>query len=270
MITSQDLSISDLSFVELMTLEPHGPDTFVGLAPRYPWGGRLFGGQVVAQAVRAAQFTVPEGYFVHSVHSYFIRGGTPAEPVRFEVDRIRNGRSFVTRRVVARQSNGAILNLSASFQIEEEASDVQTMEPPLVAGPNQEEDFGWGNMLQRNRVLEEKAHTVTWMRMSQDIPEELASVALLFLSDASPSGAVRATHPASEGSMKADREKFMVASLDHTVYFHRSVDPADWLLVDQHCHGLVGNRGLAVGSIFCSEGIHVASVVQEVLLRENR
>ena len=107
-------------FQSLMRLESHGPDVFVGIGPSYPWG-RVYGGQVVAQALRAAYETVDSpDYHVHSLHAYFIRGGDYEEPIRYEVDRIRNGRSFLTRRVVARQSVGPILNLSASFQIRED------------------------------------------------------------------------------------------------------------------------------------------------------
>ena len=116
-------------FKTLMTLESHGPDVFVGVGPVYPWG-RVYGGQVVAQALRAAYATVEEGYDVHSLHAYFIRGGDCDEPIRYEVDRIRNGRSFLTRRVVARQSCGPILNLSASFQIREDQADVQECAMP--------------------------------------------------------------------------------------------------------------------------------------------
>ena len=105
--------------IRFFELEPHGPDTFVGEGPRYPWGG-LFGGQIVAQAFNAAARTVDTGLGVHSLRAYFIRRGDHTEPIRFEVDRIRNGRSFATRRVVARQAIGAILNLEASFQRYEE------------------------------------------------------------------------------------------------------------------------------------------------------
>ncbi len=267
--TSVQLSISDVTFSELMDLEPHGPDTFVGLSPKYPWGGRLFGGQVVAQALRAAQSTVDEEYSVHSIHSYFIRGGTPKEPVRFEVDRIRNGRSFITRRVVARQSNGAILNLSASFQKDEEAADVQPHRAPIVPGPEHLEDTGWGNMLERRRALEEFGRTVTWIRLSQELEDDprLATCAFLFISDSVPTGAVRAAHPATTNDPDS-RYQFMGASLDHIVYFHRPVDPTEWLLADVNCHGLVGARGLSIGNVYDQSGVQVASVVQEVLLRE--
>ena len=117
--------IRDVEFLDLLRLEPHGPDTFVGIVARYPWGERLYGGQVVAQALRAAAATVDADRPAHSLHSYFIRPGTPLEPIRYEVERLRDGKSFSTRQVVARQSGGAILNISVSFQIREEEADVQ-------------------------------------------------------------------------------------------------------------------------------------------------
>ena len=105
---------------QLFALEPHGSDTFIVAGRHYPWGG-LYGGHIVAQALWAAAETVDPIMEPHSVRAYFIRRGDTTEPVRYEVDRIRNGKSFSTRRVVAAQSNGAILNLEASFQIFEEA-----------------------------------------------------------------------------------------------------------------------------------------------------
>src|SRR4249919_3679576 len=107
----------------MFELSPHGTDTYVGAGPRYPWGG-LYGGQIVAQALQAATATVDPQFAVHSLRAYFIRRGDHAEPVRYEVDRIRNGRTFCTRRVVARQSVGAILNLEASYQAPEDADDI--------------------------------------------------------------------------------------------------------------------------------------------------
>jgi acyl-CoA thioesterase II len=120
-------------FHGMMILEPHGPDTFVASGPRYPWGG-LYGGQIVAQALRAASLTVEPAYRLHSLHAYFIRLGDASEPIRLEVDRIRNGRSFLTRRVVARQSGGAILNLSSSFQVPESGCPLPRSCVP-IAGP---------------------------------------------------------------------------------------------------------------------------------------
>ena len=118
-----------MNLIEILDLAPHGPDTFVGAGPHYPWGG-LYGGQIVAQALQAATSTVDPQFVVHSLRAYFIRRGDHSEPVRYEVDRIRNGRSFCTRRVVARQSVGAILNLEASYHAPEEAADIETVAIP--------------------------------------------------------------------------------------------------------------------------------------------
>ncbi len=266
---STDLDVSQIRFVDLLDLEPHGPDTYVGWAPRYPWG-RLFGGQVVAQALRAAQQTVDPHYPVHSLHAYFIRGGTSDEPVRFEVDRIRNGRSFITRRVVARQSNGAILNLSASFHAREEAPDIQPPVMPEVEQPEVLPDTGWGQMLGRRQVTREFGHSAVWLRLEQELPDDpqLAACALAFISDAAPTGAVRATHPIQPKNDEEKHKLFVGASLDHSLYFQRPVDPTGWLLADVTCHTMVGARGLSIGNVFDQNGVQVASLVQEVLLRE--
>lgn len=270
---SDAASIDDVSFQDLLTLEPHGPDTFVAIAPRYPWG-RLFGGHVVAQALRAAQLTVPDGYACHSLHSYFIRGGTHAEPVRFEVDRIRNGRSFITRRVVARQSTGAIFNLSCSFHVGESAPDVQVVQPPAdTPDPDGLENTGWGNMLDRRAVNTSHGRLTMWIRLTDVLDPgntELASCGLAFISDSVPTGAVRATHPQKAANRAESHQLFSGASLDHSVYFHRTVDPTQWLLADVVCHSFVEARGLTVGNLFDQSGCHVATIVQEALLRERR
>ncbi len=267
------MSINDISFAELITLEPHGPDTFVASAPRYPWG-RLFGGQVVAQALRAAQLTVPDGYGCHSLHSYFIRGGTSNEPVRFEVDRIRNGRSFITRRVVARQSNGAIFNLSCSFHIGEDSPAVQVVEMPAdLPHPDELENTGWGNMLDRRAVGSTHGRLTMWIRLADVVGSDdpaLSLCGLAFISDSVPTGAVRATHPHQVASREESHQVFSGASLDHSIYFHRPVDPTQWLLADVVCHSLVEARGLTVGNVFDDAGSHVATIVQEALLRERR
>src|SRR4051812_19456331 len=143
-----------MDFSTMMNLESHGPDTYVGIGPKYPWGG-LYGGQIVAQALRAALLTVEPQFRVHSLHAYFIRRGDHEEPIRFEVDRIRNGRSFVTRSVIARQSIGAILNMSASFQIDEPAPDTQIAQPPAVPDPEGVPATQWMGMFERHFVQDE-------------------------------------------------------------------------------------------------------------------
>lgn len=265
------MRIDEIRFDQLIDLEPHGADTYVGVAPQYPWS-RLFGGQVVAQALRAAQKTVEPEYEVHSVHAYFIRGGTHNEPVRYEVDRIRNGRSFITRRVVARQSNGAILNLSASFQTPEREADVQSMIAPTdIPPPEEAADIGWGQFLGRRTAVTEFGRTVSWVKIESDRPDDpaLDACSLAFVSDAVPTGAVRAAHPL-QVPRNEIRDTFVGASLDHIVYFHRPSHAHQWLLADMRCHGLVGGRGLSVGNLFDPDGVHVLTIVQEVLLREKR
>lgn len=261
--------VSDVSFMELMDLSHRGPDTFMGISPRYPWG-RLFGGQVVAQALRAAQLTVDDRYRVHSLHAYFIQGGTHREPIRFEVDRLRNGRSFWVRQVVARQSNGAILNLSASFQVDEEAADVQTMSPPTgIPGPDDSLDHGWGKMLDRRLAVSEFGRTNVWIKLAQTLPDDdrIHACALAYISDGLPTGAVRATHPI-QVPRERTNEVFRGASLDHIIHFHRPSNASRWMLADVQCHGLNRSRGLSIGNMFDEDGVQIATITQQVLLRE--
>ena len=267
---SHALTMSAREFSALMKLEPHGPDVFVGISPEYPWG-RIFGGQVVAQALRAAAHTVDPKFKVHSLHSYFIRGGTSEEPVRYEVDRIRNGRSFVTRRVVARQSNGAILNLSCSFQIEEDQAEVQTFEMPTdLPGPEEIENDGWGWLLDERNIEfgPGDARSAGWVRIEDEIGESdiLHACGLAFTSDSIQFGAARRTHPI-QVSREQHHDVFIGASLDHAMWFHRPTRADRFHLYEFRSHGLTGGRGLVSGQLFSADGVHVASIAQEVLLR---
>ncbi len=135
----------------MFELSPHGTDVLVGTGPRYPWGG-LYGGQIVAQALRAAASSVDPAFEPHSIRAYFIRRGDHTEPVRYEVDRIRNGRSFATRRVVARQAVGAILNAESSFQRPEPAALVQTVTMPDVPSPEALPSDSWSTAFDRRSV----------------------------------------------------------------------------------------------------------------------
>ena len=164
------------SFSELFELAPHGPDVYVGIGPQYPWGG-LYGGQIVAQALRAATMTVDDELAVHSIRAYFIRRGDHKEPVRYEVDRIRNGRSFATRRVVARQAIGAILNAESSFQRPEESPVVQTVEMPSVPSPDGLEQDSWSDHFSRAFVPADAVtdsrdglgRSTAWFKVNHDI-----------------------------------------------------------------------------------------------------
>ncbi|MEC8922989.1 MAG: acyl-CoA thioesterase domain-containing protein [Actinomycetota bacterium] len=262
---------------QILRLEPHGADAFVGESPAYEWG-RIYGGLVIAQALRAAMFTVDiEGHSVHSLHAYFILGGDPNEPVRYEVDRLRNGRSFSTRRVVARQSGGAILNLSCSFQREEDGPDVSTSIFPVdVKRPEESEPIEWGIGLDA-RLEHESTHPArhrVWARFSDTIGDSQDDhyAALAYLSDTNAMDAVVSAHPAqSLLDDKSDElnweEMYMAASLDHAVWFHRAVRADEWLLFDLSPHQLKGTRGLATGDVFTEGGELVATVAQQGLVR---
>ena len=271
--------IRDTDFGELLHLEPHGPDTFVAMVARYPWGNRLFGGQVVAQALKAAAATVEPDRLAHSLHSYFIRPGSTTEPIRFEVERLRDGRSFCTRQVVARQSAGAILNLSVSFQVAEDEADRQVASLPAdIPMPDDPSltDASWGNLLQRKAVdlpgVDESGRRLGyWIRLDTDLGDDAVehTCALAFMSDAAPSRSARSPHPDFSNDF-SDRGKFQGASLDHAVWFHRPARADEWHWFDTRSHGLSGARGLVTGDVLSVDGIHVATIAQEVLLRRAR
>jgi acyl-CoA thioesterase-2 len=261
-------------FVAMLALEPHGPDVWVGTGPRYPWGG-LYGGQIVAQALRAAASSVEPQFRVHSLHAYFIRRGDHTEPVRYEVDRVRNGRSFVTRTVTARQAVGAILSMSVSFQIDEEAPEVQAAELPEAPLPDELEQDSWSSMFDRATVpvpdLVGRARG--WLRIRGELGDDpiLHACALAYLSDDYPTDAVVALHPdRARPDSPPDEHPFVAFSLDHAIWFHRPLRADEWHLTAMVCHGIISSRGTTVGHVFTAEGVHVATVAQEVLLRRRR
>ena len=258
------------SLADLLLLEPHGPDTYIAANLDTPWG-RVFGGQVFAQGLRAASLTVDDRYVVHSVRAYFIRGGELAEPIRFEVDRIRNGKSFVTRRVVARQSAGAIFNLDASFQVPEERADVQVWSPPPVPEPDGCESISWSPLHERRVALMDRdaGRFAVWQKVAGPPIDEavFGACALAFVSDDVPMSAARTVHPIPPAA-PPHPDILMGASLDHATWFHRPPPVGEWLLFDVQAQGWHGGRGLAFGHVFTTAGLHIASIAQEVLVRE--
>ena len=265
---------------QILDLSPHGSDTFVGVGPQYPWGG-LYGGQIVAQALRAASLTIDDGFDVHSLRAYFIRRGDQDEPVRYEVDRLRNGRSFCTRRVVARQATGAILNLEASFQVAEPSADIETvpMAPGLPA-PDDLAQESWTTVFAR-AFVPPAAMTVgrtgggraaAWLRATESLDEDRLyhASAFAYLSDDIPTDAVVRAHPLAQLPEEERWKVMFSASLDHTIWFHRPMRADEWHLHDFTCQTFVGGRGLSLGHVFTAEGTHVATIAQEVLLRDSR
>jgi acyl-CoA thioesterase-2 len=283
-----------VDITDVLRLEPHGPDTWVGTGPQYEWGG-LYGGQIVAQALRAAAASVAEGFVPHSMRAYFIRAGDHTAPVRYEVDRPRDGKSFCTRRVIARQAlvmqggaatapgdteagvlhHQAILNLEASFTVAEESESIQTVELEPVPAPEElPAGQSWTSLFERRFVegTDARGRVQAWVRLTTELGEDplLQACALAFISDDFPTDAVIRAHPIGQWTAEDMYEGVFTASLDHTIWFHRPLRTDEWHLHDVSCHGFSNGRGLAIGNVFRADGTHVATVAQEVLLREQR
>jgi acyl-CoA thioesterase-2 len=254
---------------DLLQLEPHGPDTWIGTGPSYPWGG-LYGGQIVAQGLMAASHSVPEQFAVHSLHAYFIRRGDASAPIRYEVDRIRDGRSFFTRRIVARQSTGAILNMSASFQLREAGPEAQTQQRPDAPAPDDLQPNSWSPIFDRRPVprTPNTGRGSAWFRILHELGESPVqhACALAYASDDLPMDAVIASHPERPVAM----QDFWATSLDHAIWFHRPLRAEQWHIYDFTVQALGNNRGLTLGHIFTPAGEHIATVAQELLVRRRR
>lgn len=254
-----------MNFTDMMSLDERAPDSLIARGPSYPWGG-LYGGQIVAQALRAAAATVDEKFRVHSLHAYFIRRGDAEEPIRFDVDRLRDGNSFDTRAVVARQSMGAILHMSVSLSSREAAKYVQASPFPDVPRPEELTDTSWSRMFDRRIISDEGGRALAWFRIPGAPPDDpvLAACALAYLSDDLATDAVRSQQQGADG---VSGRHWNGISLDHAIWFHHPISGNEWQLHDFRCEGLGTPRGLAVGQVFSAEGAHLATVAQEVLLR---
>jgi acyl-CoA thioesterase-2 len=289
-----DAAMTNVDFLKLLDLEPAGSDRWIGLSPDNGWA-RVFGGQVVAQALRAAQHSVTERA-VHSLHGYFILGGDPKEPIQYDVERVRDGRSFTTRRVVASQRRVAIFVMSASFHMAEEGLDHEipapeqpdpdaTPDPRAFIAPAGEAALRQYEAfisriapievrpLDMKRYLPLKpgetrpARQVQWMRIGAELPDdaELHCAGLAYLSDLTLLDATLAVHGHSIAG-----GKFQLASLDHALWFHRPAKVDDWLLYVQDSPSAQGGRGLSRGLLYNRAGHLVASVAQEGLIRPRR
>ena len=257
-------------------------------SPPHVRGGtdRVYGGQVAAQSLLAAGRTVAEGA-VHSLHSYFLRPGDLSVPIVFEVDRIRNGRSFTTRRVVAIQHGEAIFNLQCSFHRAEpglEHADAMPEVPPPEELPDAaaialegqrmplstRPDSGLQLRFVTELPWERQAPGVRqqlWLRAASRLGDDplVHAVALTFASDLTLLDAAAQRH----GRSVSDPD-FAGASLDHCMWFHRPARADEWLLYDQRSPAAGGARGLNIGSIYRRDGVLAVTVVQEGLLRFGR
>ncbi|HEY2129910.1 MAG TPA: acyl-CoA thioesterase II [Streptosporangiaceae bacterium] len=265
------------SLVELLDLEQIEADIFRGRSPS-DWRQRVFGGQVAGQALVAAGRTVPADRAVHSLHAYFIGPGDPVVPIVYLVDRVRDGRSFTTRRVSAIQHGKTIFTLSASFHLDEPGLSHGSPMPavtPAESIPPVSHEFFAGNPIDLrfvgppvgiapNDVTE---HSLVWLRADGELPDDpLLHVCLMtYVSDLTLLDTVLRRH----GISWADGQ-ISGASLDHAMWFNRPFRADRWLLYDQESPSAAGARGLARGQVFTDQGELVVSVVQEGLIRQLR
>ncbi|GAA4246485.1 acyl-CoA thioesterase II [Dactylosporangium darangshiense] len=276
------------ALVRLLDLEALGDDRFLGISP--PVGPqRVFGGQVAGQALVAAGRTVEPGRQVHSLHGYFVRPGDPSVPITYTVESIRDGRSFSVRRSVAEQHGKVIFFMSASFHRPEEGLDHHEPAPLDVPPPDEvptmaerlakyPERAGIWTTVQQPidvRYVGEpgwvppgdrpaEARQRVWMRLDGKLPDDpvLHTCVLTFASDLTLLDSVLSAHGAVWGP-----GGFVGASLDHAMWFHRPFRADEWFLYDCVSPSASGARGLATGRMFTVDGRHIATAVQEGLLR---
>jgi acyl-CoA thioesterase-2 len=280
--------------VEILDLEPLELNLFRGRSPQSRWQ-RVFGGQVIGQALVAACRTVDDvtNRPPHSLHAYFLLGGDPKVPIIYDVDRIRDGKSFTTRNVKARQHGHAIFSMAVSFHVHEEGLSHQFSMPDVPqpdALPDEAElkKSVWPKMPEPVRRYYERERPIelrpvelgrylgeplkdgrfhVWLRATGRLPDEPAihQCVLAYASDMMLLDAALIPHQRSVFS-----EDIMAASLDHALWFHRPFRADEWLLYAQDSPNLAGSRGFARGLIFTADGTLVASVAQEGLLRQRR
>ena len=274
------------ALVDLLDLEQLEVNLFRGVSPPQS-PTRVFGGQVAAQALVAAGRTVPADREVHSLHAYFIRPGDPRVPIVYEAERVRDGRSFTTRRVLAIQHGEAIFSLSASFQVAEQGLEHTEPGPVGVPAPDTLPDLGervragkgvgWMSQIPRpidmrfvtepvwspERLAAVDGPSQVWMRADGALPDDrLLHVCLLtYASDLTLLGSVIARH---------DQQQVQMASLDHAMWFHRPFRADEWLLYTCYSPTATGSRGLATGRFTTQDGTLVATTVQEGLVRVPR
>jgi len=274
--------------LEVLDLTPLGERAFRGVSP--PVGPqRVYGGQVAGQALVAAGRTVDPARSVHSLHGYFVRPGDPHEPITYQVENVRDGRSFSVRRSVASQHGQAIFFMSASFHRTEAGLDHHAPAPVDVPPPDELPTMahrlsryperagiwaaiprpidvryvgepGWVRPGDRPADPYQRA----WIRVDGKLPDDplLHACALAYASDLTLLDSVLSVHGEVWGPGGV-----VGASLDHALWFHRPFRADEWLLYDCWSPSASGARGLATGRLFTAGGRHVATAVQEGLLR---
>ncbi|QIG40520.1 acyl-CoA thioesterase II [Microbacterium sp. 4R-513] len=276
------LSVLDLADSDARTTE----DIFTGVSQPMPLG-RVYGGQVLAQSIVAADRTIPEGRVVHSMHGYFLRPGDSSKGITFAVDRIHDGRSFSTRRTQAFQEGVPIFSMISSFQDEDPGIEHQQAVPEGIPLPDElpdVEDHLTGLHPMTKRLFLDRPVDVrhvpspiyvtvegdrvprqaVWMRTRSPLPDDDAvhRAALAYLSDLTIQESILRAHGVAWAT-----PGLKVASLDHAMWWHRPGRVDDWLLYVQESPSARGGRGLATGRIYSRDGVLIASVAQEITVR---
>ncbi len=278
--------------LEIIDLEPIELNLFRGRSPP-DRSTRVFGGQVIAQALAAATRTVESEKAAHSLHGYFLRPGDPSLPILYTVDRIRNGKSFATRRVAAIQRGEAILSMDASFHLAEDGVSHQVampdVPPPeglqtdqeLIAKYNVKLPPDFAREMAGERAIEMRPcdprftlraegadpRQHVWIKTTGRMPDDpaLHRIVMAYASDMGllTNSTLPHAAPTAFGI-------FQTASLDHAVWFHRPFRIDEWLLYTQHSPAAAGARGFNLAALYTRDGILVASVAQEALIRRMR
>jgi acyl-CoA thioesterase II len=276
------LAVLDLSQSGARTSE----DIFTGVSQSMPLG-RVYGGQVLAQSIVAAERTIPDGRSAHSMHGYFLRPGDASKGITFAVDRIHDGRSFSTRRTQAFQEGVPIFSMIASFQDEDPGVEHQAEMPSGVPDPERLPDIedhlaGLHPMSKRlfiDRPLdvrhfpspiylavegERVPHQAVWMRARREIPDDprIHRAVLAYLSDLTIQESILRAHGVAWAT-----PGLKVASLDHAMWWHRPGRVDEWMLYVQESPSARGGRGLATGRIYSRDGMLLATFAQEIMVR---
>ena len=272
--------------IEVLDLEELDVNIFRGRSPEES-RIRVFGGQVAGQALVAAGRTVTPDRLVHSLHAYFLRAGDPRVPILYEVDRIRDGKSFTTRRVVAIQRGHAIFHLSASFQVVEKGPEHQGRMPDV---PPPDEAQTWNDRIvargaeispeMREWLLRPRPVDLRfvptppgadgaprqriWIRAAGRLPDSplLHPCVVAYASDMTLLDTATLPH-----GIHWNDPRYQMASLDHAMWFHHPVRADEWMLYDQESPAASGARGLCTGHLFAHDGRLAVTVVQEGLVR---
>jgi acyl-CoA thioesterase II len=262
-----------MSFASIMALQDRGGDRYSARAERYPWG-RLYGGEVVGQALRAAAATVGADRTCQSMHTHFLRSGDLGG-VELAVERLRDGRAFSVRSVVASQAGRVVATTSASFHTHETDESHLLLTAPAVASPETLEPSSWSPLFDRRYPPpSDPAQTLAWIRLIEAPGGDpvLHACALVYciddLFDATVLRMLGFPHWRTEEFASPDR-MFETPSVEFSLWLHRPVRADEWLLLDNRCTALANACALVAGHVFDRAGQHVATVAQQVLVRRH-